>query len=107
MSIWVRQLDETRTPDFGEHPSVASECAYNTVSMDHEKGRDTVQSARASVELCHFPNAFKIARIVFLGKPGKKDLPQANAYRPIALLPCIGKGLERLHAKVLSQFSRD
>lgn len=57
---------------------------------------------QASVRLKHFPAEYKTARVVFLGKPGKKDLAQANAHRPIALLPCLGKGLERLYAKVLS-----
>lgn len=44
---------------------------------------------------------YKITRVVFLGKLGKKDVAQANAYRLIAFLPYLGKGLERIYAKAL------
>lgn len=32
-------------------------------------------------------------------KPGKTDFSKAGSWRPIALLSCLGKGLERLIAK--------
>lgn len=45
------------------------------------------------------PTVFKAARTVAIPKPGKRDRSLPKAYRPIALLPCLGKALERLIAK--------
>ncbi|RYP52422.1 hypothetical protein DL769_010682 [Monosporascus sp. CRB-8-3] len=38
-----------------------------------------------------------------LGKPKKTNMTQVKSYRPIALLLCLGKGLERIIAKRLSR----
>lgn len=45
------------------------------------------------------PTAFKQAEVVILPKPGKRDRALPKSYRPIALLSCLGKGLERLQAR--------
>src|SRR5437667_3687962 len=34
-----------------------------------------------------------------ISKPGKRDLTDISSWRPIALLSCLGKGLERLLAR--------
>lgn len=48
------------------------------------------------------PQAFKKAEIIILPKLGPRDRALPKSYRPIALLSCLGKGLERLVARRLS-----
>lgn len=48
------------------------------------------------------PQMFQIVKIVLLPNP-KKDLSSVRSWQPIALLSCLGKGLERLIAKRLSR----
>jgi ribonuclease HI len=52
--------------------------------------------------LGHHPKAFRDAVLVIIEKPAKKDKSNPRAYRPIALLSVLGKGLERLVAKRMS-----
>jgi ribonuclease HI len=47
----------------------------------------------------HHPAPFKYARVVIIPKPGDRDRTLPKSYRPIALLSCLGKGLERLLAR--------
>jgi ribonuclease HI len=47
----------------------------------------------------YYPRCFRTAQVVMIPKPGKKDLTETRAWRPISLLSCLGKGLERLLAK--------
>ena len=47
----------------------------------------------AIMRLCHFPRRWKNADIVIIPKQGK-DLRFPQSYRPISLLPTIGKRLE-------------
>lgn len=51
------------------------------------------------LELGHFPAPWKKAEVAMLPKTGKKDRSSVRSWRPIALLSCIGKGLERLVAR--------
>ncbi|KAL0817996.1 hypothetical protein ABMA28_008538 [Loxostege sticticalis] len=44
----------------------------------------------------HFPNIWKQATVVALRKPGKDDYTNPKAYRPIGLLPVLGKVLEKI-----------
>ncbi|OAQ65613.1 reverse transcriptase [Purpureocillium lilacinum] len=48
------------------------------------------------------PRKFKEAEVVMIGKPGKRDISKARAWRPISLLSCLGKGMERLIARRLA-----
>ncbi|KJZ68476.1 hypothetical protein HIM_01090 [Hirsutella minnesotensis 3608] len=50
----------------------------------------------------HHPGAFREAEVVMIPKPGKKNLSTPRAWRPISLLSCLGKGLERLIARRLA-----
>ena len=52
----------------------------------------------ASIRQGHFPQPWKIAKIIPLRKPGKSDYSQAKAYRPISLLATLGKVLESVVA---------
>ena len=40
-----------------------------------------------------------------LQKPGKTDYTTPKSWRPIALLSCLGKGLERLVARRMARIS--
>ncbi|CAK1584821.1 unnamed protein product [Parnassius mnemosyne] len=44
----------------------------------------------------HFPKLWKNATIKIIPKPNKEDYTQPKAYRPIGLLPVLGKILEKL-----------
>jgi hypothetical protein len=44
----------------------------------------------------HFPKKWKIAKIIPITKPGKKDSRDPSKYRPISLLNIEGKVLEKL-----------
>ena len=49
-----------------------------------------------SLRLCHFPEAWRRARVVALRKPGKQTYDVASSYRPISLLSSVGKLLETI-----------
>lgn len=53
----------------------------------------------------YHPKVFKTAEVTMIPKVGKTDYTSYRSYRPIALLSCIGKGLERLVAKRMSTLS--
>ncbi|KAI0999638.1 hypothetical protein K3495_g8559 [Podosphaera aphanis] len=47
----------------------------------------------------HHPSIFRRADVVIIPKPHKDDLSDPANWRPISLLPVLGKGLERLLAR--------
>jgi hypothetical protein len=57
----------------------------------------------ACLALGYFPKIWKHAKVTMLPKPGKPPSVLKN-HRPISLLPCLGKVLERLMAKRLNSF---
>ena len=59
---------------------------------------------RACIHHGHHPTCFKLAEVVFLPKPGR-DPTLIKGWRPISLLSCLGKGLERLMAKRMSHLA--
>jgi hypothetical protein len=65
------------------------------------------QLANACWALGHFPARFKEARTVVLRKPGKPSYSDPGAWRPIVLLNTIGKLIESLIAKRLSQAAKE
>jgi len=54
------------------------------------------------LELSYFPQAWKQGEVAMTPKVGKKDRSSVRSWRPIALLSCLGKGLERIIAKRLA-----
>lgn len=52
----------------------------------------------ACVKLGAHPRMFKVSRTVVIPKPNKPDYTKAKAYRPIVLLNCLGKLLEKILA---------
>ena len=57
----------------------------------------------ACITLGYCPEHFRAAETVALRKPGKEDYTQAKSYRPVALLNTLGKVLEKLIARRLSE----
>ncbi|PNP37022.1 hypothetical protein TGAMA5MH_11082 [Trichoderma gamsii] len=53
----------------------------------------------SAVRVGYHPRAFRNAEVVMIPKPGKAPHNTAKKWRPISLLSCIGKGLERLLAR--------
>ena len=51
----------------------------------------------------HHPTSFRQASLCVIQKPGKRDRSSPRAYRLIALLSTLGKGLERLVARRLAR----
>ena len=51
---------------------------------------------------CYFPDPWKLAKVIALFKKGHRDLPEN--YRPISLLSCFGKILEKLVHKQMITF---
>lgn len=47
----------------------------------------------------HYPRPWRVSEVAIIPKIGKSDYSQAKSYRPIALISCLGKGLERVLAK--------
>ncbi|KAI1005587.1 hypothetical protein K3495_g2631 [Podosphaera aphanis] len=56
-------------------------------------------------DLGHYPKSFKRARTVVVRKPGKESDGDPGAWRPMALLPTIGKVIETITAKHLSELA--
>ncbi|OAQ62538.1 endonuclease/reverse transcriptase [Purpureocillium lilacinum] len=54
------------------------------------------------LQLGHHPQPFREAEVVMIAKPGRRNLSTPRAWRPISLLSCLGKGLERLIARRLA-----
>lgn len=59
----------------------------------------------ACLRLGYHPCIFKHATTVILRKPGKKTYNHPKSWRPIALLPCLGKILERILADRLKDLA--
>ncbi|GBP92805.1 Putative 115 kDa protein in type-1 retrotransposable element R1DM [Eumeta japonica] len=52
--------------------------------------------ANKCLQLGYFPRAWKVATIKVIPKPGKDDYSRPKSYRPIGLLPVMGKTVERM-----------
>ena len=46
--------------------------------------------------LCFFPNFWKLAKVVIIGKPNKSDYSSLNSFRPISLVSNLAKLLEKI-----------
>lgn len=88
----VCQVSST-SPGADEIPAAALRMAWPAMGA-----RITLLFQRLTEEGVH-PQAFKHAEVVILPKAGKRDRSLPKSYRPIALLSCLGKGLERLLAR--------
>ncbi|KAF4471945.1 reverse transcriptase [Fusarium albosuccineum] len=94
-----------------EEAKDAATCAGNTspgsdnITVDLLKmawpvvGELVRQLYEQSILLGHYPECLKHAEVVMIPKVGKRDLSSPGSWRPISLLSCLGKGLERLLAR--------
>jgi len=57
---------------------------------------------QSSLDKGELPSQWRNAKIIPLKKPGKEDYTKAKAWRPISLLPTLGKALEAVVADRLS-----
>ena len=58
------------------------------------------------LKLGYFPSAWKTAKTILIPKPGK-DTREAKNFRPISLLSCLGKLLERILARRISRYMEE
>ena len=63
-----------------------------------------VRIYQGSVALGHVPLAWRTAKVTALRKPGKIDYSTPQSYRPISLLPVMGKLLAKIFCKRLMGF---
>ena len=72
-------------------------------NLDREQLSHVALIYNSCLRTGYFPMAWKLAKVVMLPKPGK-DLTKPTSYRPITLLPAMGKIFERIIASRLSSF---
>ncbi|CAF4832305.1 unnamed protein product [Pieris macdunnoughi] len=58
--------------------------------------------ANRCLDLGYFPRICKKATVIILKKPGKENYSQPKSYRPIGLLPVLGKITEKMMVKRLN-----
>ncbi|RKK19237.1 hypothetical protein BFJ66_g17777, partial [Fusarium oxysporum f. sp. cepae] len=68
----------------------------------HSIGTHVRRLFEGCLAIGHHPKPFRAAEVVMIAKPGRRDLTNPRAWRPISLLSCLGKGLERLVARRLA-----
>lgn len=82
---------------------VSDQSASTRPSTPHDDGLNTEVQVLALFNACiqHgvHPRMFKVSCTVVIPKPNKTDYTKAKAYRPIVLLNCIGKLLEKIIAR--------
>ncbi|OAA57831.1 Endonuclease/exonuclease/phosphatase [Akanthomyces lecanii RCEF 1005] len=61
--------------------------------------RPVTKLYNACLRLGHHPSVFKTAEVVMIPKLNKRDLSKVSTWRPISLLSCLSKGLERVIAR--------
>jgi hypothetical protein len=71
--------------------------------LPQESKQGLCQLYSDAIRLGHFPTIWKSALVKMLPKP-QKDSKQAKNYRPISLLSCLGKVLERILAWRISTY---
>ena len=71
-----------------------------------EAKKNLCQIYSDAVRIGHFPKEWKIALVKMVPKPNK-DTKSAKSYRPISLLSCVGKVLERIIASRLSKYMEE
>jgi Reverse transcriptase (RNA-dependent DNA polymerase) len=62
---------------------------------------------QCSLDEGRLPHQWKTAKVIPLKKPGKGDYTLAKSWRPISLLPTLGKALEAVIAERISQMAEE
>lgn len=102
MDLPIKPVSVKELTDLLKHqPSKRKSPGFDLISLEvlkelPPKGlRYLCQLINAIFRLCYFPSQFKVAEIILIPKPGK-PLETASSYRPISLLPVLGKIVEKL-----------
>ncbi|KAL9561254.1 hypothetical protein ACKAV7_014609 [Fusarium commune] len=75
---------------------------YPVIDLEKATGTHVRRLFERCLTIGHHPKPFKEAEVVMIAKSGRRDLTEPRAWRPISLLSCLGKGLERLIARRLA-----
>lgn len=67
----------------------------------HIIGSHTRRLFEGCLAIGHHPKPFRVAEVVVIATLGHRDLIAPRAWRPISLLFCFGKGMERSVARRL------
>ncbi|POS88395.1 hypothetical protein EPUL_000058 [Erysiphe pulchra] len=78
------------------------QCLLHTSNTSPDADGITYTYSRDVYMLAIIQKNFRSAEVIFIQKPVKRDLTSPWSWRPISLLPCLGKGLERLVAQRVS-----
>ena len=92
----IARVPSSKAPGPDEIPNKVIKSTYAIAQ------RHLLALAQASLNLRHFPKAFKQSATVVIRKGGKPDYTKPEAYRPIALENTLGKILECAMAENLS-----
>ncbi|XP_044715189.1 endonuclease-reverse transcriptase domain-containing protein [Hirsutella rhossiliensis] len=93
---WI-PVDTTKTV-----PSRNSITVQMLKAVWHIIGSHVQRLYEGCLTIGHHPKPFREAEVVMITKPGRRNLSTPRAWRPISLLSCLGKGLERLIARRLA-----
>lgn len=93
----IRSLGNTAVGNDGVH----NRCLKNGTKLLF---RHLLELFNSSLSLGVIPHAWKVGHIILLPKPDK-NLHDVRSYRPITLLSCLGKLLERIVKSRLSLFA--
>ncbi|KAM4054890.1 endonuclease-reverse transcriptase domain-containing protein [Hirsutella rhossiliensis] len=91
---WI-PVDTTKTVPFTQQVSLEEVRDATLRTGNTSPGPDSI-----TVQMLKAP--FREAEVVMITKPGRRNLSTPRAWRPISLLSCLGKGLERLIARRLA-----
>ena len=91
-----KNVHEKKTPGYDGFNSVICEAVRQVAN------NELLAIYNNCLEKGIFPRGWKIAVIKFIPKPGKTDYGDVASYRPIGLLPMMGKALEKLiHTRII------
>lgn len=79
---------------------------WQILTLQHILQRPLTSLFNVCLQLAYFPADWKVGRIVFLSKPGRDQL-LPTGYRPISILPLLGKMLERIVKNRIMYFARE
>jgi ribonuclease HI len=89
----IKTMNPNRAPG---HDNLTSDICQQSITMFPNLFTNLFNRC---LELGHFPKSWKEARVKILPKPGRADYSDLGSYRPIGLLPVLGKLLEKLFTK--------
>ena len=79
-----------------------SEINYTAIRWTWETAPETLFFLFSKcIEIGHYPNPFKHSNTLVVPKPGKNDYSNPSAYRPIQLIECLGKVLDKVVARCI------